>query len=196
MTLDTISAMNNILNRPLSEMFAPEEADYKEPMNILPDRRLTNYMDNPLELSILRDYLVREGLGASPELQQIDAAIAAQEGSDLAALLQQEQVRERHGVLAVPEPDPYSTQGSEQLDHRLPARVLGLKLGPRQRRDLSGERVTQQVNMVVLATGVVPPRWIGIEVEVGEFPSSLAARLNAENSPTEAMVSRHLTAKP
>ena len=57
-TLDTISAMNNILNRPLREMFSPVEADYREPMNILPDRRLTKYMDNPMKLDILRDFLV------------------------------------------------------------------------------------------------------------------------------------------
>ena len=80
-TLDAISAMNNILNRPLREMFVAQEADYAEPMSILPDRRLLNYMDNPMELGILRDFLVAEGLDASPELQQIDAAIAAQERS-------------------------------------------------------------------------------------------------------------------
>ncbi|WP_372683661.1 TolC family protein [Desulfosarcina sp.] len=78
-TLDAISAMNNVLNRPLREMFAPVEADYTEPMGILPDRRLMAYMDNPMELGILRDFLVTEGLDASPELQQVDAAIAAQE---------------------------------------------------------------------------------------------------------------------
>ena len=80
-SLDTVSAMNNILNRPLREMFAAQEADYVEPMSILPDRRLMNYMDNPMELSILRDFLVTEGLAASPELQQFEAAIAAQERS-------------------------------------------------------------------------------------------------------------------
>lgn len=78
-TLDTISAMNNILNRPLREMFVAQEADYAEPMSILPDRRLMNYMDNPMELGILRNFLVTEGLDASPELQQFEAAIAAQE---------------------------------------------------------------------------------------------------------------------
>jgi outer membrane protein TolC/ABC-type uncharacterized transport system substrate-binding protein len=79
--LNTISAMNNILNRPMRETFTPEEANYREPMNIVPDRRLTNYMDNPMELDILRDFLVMEGLEASPELQQFEAAIAAQERS-------------------------------------------------------------------------------------------------------------------
>ena len=68
-TLDTISAMNNILNRPLREMFVAQEADYAEPMSILPDRRLMAYMDNPMELQMLRDFLIAEGLGASPELQ-------------------------------------------------------------------------------------------------------------------------------
>lgn len=80
-SLDTISAMNNILNRPMRESFTPEEADYREPMNIVPDRRLTNYMDNPMELAILQDFLVSEGLEASPELQQFEAAMAAQERS-------------------------------------------------------------------------------------------------------------------
>ena len=47
-------------------------------MGILPDRRL-DYMDNPRELKMLRDFLMAEGLKASPELQQIEAAIAAQE---------------------------------------------------------------------------------------------------------------------
>jgi outer membrane protein TolC len=79
--LDTISAMNNILNRPLREMFAPEEADYRDPMSILPDHRLTDYMNNPMEIRILRDFLVAEGLAASPELKQIEAAMAAQERS-------------------------------------------------------------------------------------------------------------------
>jgi outer membrane protein TolC/ABC-type uncharacterized transport system substrate-binding protein len=80
-TLDTISIVNNILNRPIREMFVAEEADYREPMNIIPDSRLTKYMNNPMSLRILRDFLIAEGLEASPELQQIDAAIAAQERS-------------------------------------------------------------------------------------------------------------------
>jgi outer membrane protein TolC/ABC-type uncharacterized transport system substrate-binding protein len=80
-TLDTISIVNNILNRPLREMFVAAEADYREPMSIIPDSRLTKYMNNPMSLRILRDFLITEGLEASPELQQIEAAIAAQERS-------------------------------------------------------------------------------------------------------------------
>ena len=80
-TLDTISAMNNILNRPLREMFVAQEADFAEPMSILPDRRLMQFMNNPMQLQILRDFLVAEGLDASPELRQFEATIAAQERS-------------------------------------------------------------------------------------------------------------------
>ncbi len=69
-TLDTVTAMNNILNRPLREMFVPEETDDTDPLSILPDRRLTRYMNNSLALAMLRDFLVTEGLKASPELQQ------------------------------------------------------------------------------------------------------------------------------
>ena len=84
-TLDAISAMNNILNRPLREKFAPEEADFTDPLSILPDRRLIQYMDNSKELDRLRDFLVTEGLNASPVLKQIKATIAAQKRSIIQA---------------------------------------------------------------------------------------------------------------
>ncbi len=78
-SLDAISAVNRILNRPMREMFVAEEKDYEEPLSILPDRHMLTYMDNPHELGILRDFLVQEGLDISPELQQLDAAISAQD---------------------------------------------------------------------------------------------------------------------
>jgi outer membrane protein TolC len=62
-------------------MFTPEQADYTDPQSILPDWRLTNYMDNEMELNTLRDFLVVEGTLASPELHQIDATIEAQKRS-------------------------------------------------------------------------------------------------------------------
>jgi outer membrane protein TolC len=80
-TLDTASAMNRVLNRPLKEAFIPEEDDGADPLNILPDRRLTRYMGNALVLNAFNDFLVEEGLKASPELQQIEAGIAAQKRS-------------------------------------------------------------------------------------------------------------------
>jgi outer membrane protein TolC/ABC-type uncharacterized transport system substrate-binding protein len=80
-SLDTMSTVNRILNRPLREVFGVDENDYKDPLNILPSRRMLVYLDNPQELNTMRDFLVEEGLGLSPELQQLDAAISAQERS-------------------------------------------------------------------------------------------------------------------
>ena len=78
-TLDTISTVNGILTRPLREMFTVKEDDYKDPLDILPSRHILVYMDNPRELNLLRDFLVKEALEASPELRQLDASIEAQE---------------------------------------------------------------------------------------------------------------------
>ncbi|MCG8632711.1 MAG: TolC family protein, partial [Desulfobacterales bacterium] len=78
-SLDTMSTVNRILNRPLREIFGVEENDYKDPLNILPGRRMLAYLDNPQELNAMRDFLVEEGLDLSPELRQLDAAISAQE---------------------------------------------------------------------------------------------------------------------
>ena len=78
-SLDTMSRVNRILNRPLREVFGVDDNDYKDPLNILPSRKMLVYMDNPQELHTMRDFLVEEGLALSPELQQLDAAISAQE---------------------------------------------------------------------------------------------------------------------
>jgi len=80
-SLDTISTVNRILNRPLREMFTVKESDYQDPLDILPSRHILAYMNNPRELNILRDFLVQEALDASPELQQLQASIEAQERS-------------------------------------------------------------------------------------------------------------------
>ena len=77
-TLDAVSRMNRILNRPLSQPFAPAEADLSNPLDILPDQRITRYMDNAMALERLKDFLVMEGLAVSPELEQNAAAIDAQ----------------------------------------------------------------------------------------------------------------------
>ncbi len=84
-SLNTISTVNRVLNRPLSEMFSVEENDFKDPLSILPNRQMLAYMDNPHELNILRKFLVQEGLEISPELQQLEAAISAQERTILLA---------------------------------------------------------------------------------------------------------------
>ncbi len=84
-TLNTMSVVNRILNRPLREIFGVKEAEYRDPMNILPDRKILGYMDNPQALNNMRDFLVNEGLAVSPEIKQLEAAIDAQERSILLA---------------------------------------------------------------------------------------------------------------
>ena len=78
MTLDAVSRLNRILNRPLSKPFSPAEGNIDDPLTILPDKRLTGYMNNAMTLQKLRNFLVMEGLSASPELQQVTATLEAQ----------------------------------------------------------------------------------------------------------------------
>jgi outer membrane protein len=79
LTLDTMIALNRILNRPLKESFIPKEIDLKDPLDILKDRRIFDYFENAKVLQIFRDFLGAEGLLLAPELRGLDAAIAARE---------------------------------------------------------------------------------------------------------------------
>ena len=71
--------LNRILHRPLEESFYPTEFDLSDPKLMLTDTELFNLIDNPRNFSRLRDFFVKFGLEYSPEIKQIDAAIAAQE---------------------------------------------------------------------------------------------------------------------
>jgi outer membrane protein TolC len=79
------TALNRILDRPLEEEFVTEEASIGDPGLFISDTRLFTYIDNPRDYGIFRDFMVREGLNAAPELRRIDAAIAAQERTYLSA---------------------------------------------------------------------------------------------------------------
>lgn len=71
--------LNRLLNRPLEESFETREVSIEE-AGILSERgRLFKYMNNRLSFRTLRSFFVAEGLAASPEVQQLDAAIAARE---------------------------------------------------------------------------------------------------------------------
>jgi outer membrane protein TolC len=85
LTLDTMSALNRILNRPLKEPFILEEVDLRDPLDLLKDRRILDYFENAKILQIFRDFLVAEGLLMAPELRGLDAAIAARQRTLLSA---------------------------------------------------------------------------------------------------------------
>lgn len=77
--LDAMTALNRILNRPLREMFDTAEDELGDPMDIMKKKRLTRIMSDPGKLLLFRDFIVQEGLDASPELRSIKAGISARE---------------------------------------------------------------------------------------------------------------------
>ncbi|MCA9728142.1 MAG: TolC family protein, partial [Candidatus Eisenbacteria bacterium] len=71
-------ALNEILHRPLEEPFATVETELTDPA--LPDMgAVGRYIEDPWSFRIFRRYMTEHALATSLELQQIDAAIAAQE---------------------------------------------------------------------------------------------------------------------
>jgi outer membrane protein TolC len=77
LSLDAVNTLNTILNRPLQDSVTPDEADVNDPMAILPDQRVTRYMDSATGWEHLKAVFVEKGLEASPELKQMDALIDA-----------------------------------------------------------------------------------------------------------------------
>jgi len=84
-TLDSINAVNRILNRPLQASFVPEEIDFKDPLTAIGSPRPHRYLANEKALYEMRDFMIQEGLAASPEIKQLVAAIEARERSLTAA---------------------------------------------------------------------------------------------------------------
>jgi outer membrane protein TolC len=79
------SILNRTLNRPVEERFRAEIPDLLDP-NLRTGRgSLEPYVNNPWTFEQFRDFMVREGLDASPELKGLDEAIAAQERALLSA---------------------------------------------------------------------------------------------------------------
>jgi outer membrane protein len=77
--------LNRLLNRPLEESFQTTEATVADRELVTSDPRLLAYFANPETFRVLRDFTVDVGREASPELQALDAVIAAQQRAHLAA---------------------------------------------------------------------------------------------------------------
>jgi outer membrane protein TolC len=69
--------LNRVLYRPLEQPFATEEFGMDDPDVLRYNTGVLVYVDNPYSFKVLRNFLVEDGLGASPELKALDAAIAA-----------------------------------------------------------------------------------------------------------------------
>jgi outer membrane protein TolC len=78
-------ALNRLLHRDLEERFAFAEVELDDPSLITGQERFQGYTDTPARFRLLRDFMVQEGLTASPELRQLDATIRAQERAVLNA---------------------------------------------------------------------------------------------------------------
>jgi len=74
---DVRSEMNRILDRPLTEAFAPAEAGLRDPVTVVRDQRIFAYLETPRKIRLFRDFLMVESQGLSPELRAIDARLAA-----------------------------------------------------------------------------------------------------------------------
>jgi outer membrane protein TolC len=79
------AVLNRVLNRPLEELFGATPAKLEDPDLITSHERLYDYVGNPMDYGLFREFSVEEGLANSFELQALDASIAAQERSYLAA---------------------------------------------------------------------------------------------------------------
>jgi len=78
-TLDTMEALNRILNRPLQELFIAAETDLKDPLLVVGDKLFFSLMNDPKYFQEFRGFAIQEALTYRPELKSIDAAIAAKE---------------------------------------------------------------------------------------------------------------------
>jgi outer membrane protein TolC len=77
--------LNSSLNRPLEERFSTSDAGVDDPSLLISQPRLLDYFGNPATFAVFRDFMVTEGLAASPELRAIDAQIEAQRRAGTAA---------------------------------------------------------------------------------------------------------------
>ncbi|MCK5380074.1 MAG: TolC family protein, partial [Candidatus Latescibacteria bacterium] len=71
--------LNRLLHRPLEESFLTEEPDLDTPTLMSTEGVYFKYLGNKRSFKTFRTFLVREGLNTSPELAQLDAAIAVQD---------------------------------------------------------------------------------------------------------------------
>jgi outer membrane protein TolC len=72
-------SLNRILRRPAEEPFETMDVDLEDPHLLLSQGRLMKFAENQWDFKILRKFMVEEAIEYSPEIQGLDAAIAAQD---------------------------------------------------------------------------------------------------------------------
>jgi len=83
--LDAMTAVNRILNRPLQELFVPEETDLSDPLLMLGNKLFYQLTSNPKYLLAFQSFAISEAQANRPELKAFDAAIEARRRTKTAA---------------------------------------------------------------------------------------------------------------
>ena len=78
-TFDAMQDLNRTINRPLSEEFVAEELDLQDALLIGGNRLFYDLFHKPNLFAKFREFALREGLEAAPELKALDEGILAQE---------------------------------------------------------------------------------------------------------------------
>ncbi|MGN6390630.1 MAG: TolC family protein [Gemmatimonadales bacterium] len=77
--------LKRLLNRPLDRPLAQQPVSLGDPALLAQDTTVLAWFDDPARTAVLTRFLVAEALRISPEMQQADAAIAAEERQHTAA---------------------------------------------------------------------------------------------------------------
>jgi outer membrane protein TolC len=70
--------LNRILHRPIEESFLTDEVSINDFLTEATDSMISQYTDNKADFRLFRDYMVNEALNYSPEIKQLEYALAAQ----------------------------------------------------------------------------------------------------------------------
>lgn len=70
-------ALNRLIHRPLKESFIAEPATLEDPRLIVSRKELFDYVNNDRAFELMGDFLVKEGLAASPEVAALEALLNA-----------------------------------------------------------------------------------------------------------------------
>ena len=70
-------ALNRLLHQPLKELFIAEPATLDDPRLVVSRKELFDYVSNDRSFQLMGDFMVEEGLVASPELAAIEALLSA-----------------------------------------------------------------------------------------------------------------------
>jgi outer membrane protein TolC len=71
--------LNQILNLPLNQPLDLADLAFDDATLFISNKKLQSYLEDPLSLAILTEYMVKEGLDRAHELHQMDAVIQAQQ---------------------------------------------------------------------------------------------------------------------